>query len=96
MVYLSMNIYELIGFKKSHKPNKKYDAILKNHNTNRIRLMPFGDIMYDHYKDTTPLKLYSNMNHYDEDRRKRFQIRHHGFLKEGYYSPSFFSYNFLW
>ena len=83
------------GFRKSKRKFKKYDAILKNKKTDRISHMPFGDKRHEQYKDTA-LGLYSSKNHLDEKRRRAYRARHKGYLKKGYYSPSHFSYFFLW
>jgi len=49
----------------------------------------------EQYKDTTGLGLYSNLDHNDEDRRESFRARFRESAKVKY-SPSWFSYNFLW
>ena len=36
------------------------------------------------------------MIHNDEERRKNYRKRHQIYLKEGYYSLGFFSFNYLW
>jgi len=51
--------------------NKKYKVYFKNG-----RILSFGDKNYKHYKDSTPLNLYSNLNHLDEERKKRYYKRH--------------------
>ena len=96
MVYLSIKEWELTGFKKSHKPNKKYDAILRNYYTNKIKIMSFGDTRYENYDDKTMLNLYPELIHGDKKRRKLYRMRHKHNLRKGYFSPSFFSYYFLW
>jgi hypothetical protein len=78
-----------ISFSKSPVKNKKYRAYLPNGSH-----VDFGDLRYQHYKDSTPLKLYSNMDHLDKDRRIRYYLRH----KKNYpkYSADWFSKNYLW
>lgn len=36
----------------------------------------FGDVRYQQYEDRTPLKLYSHLDHYDENRRRLYRLRH--------------------
>lgn len=36
----------------------------------------FGDKRYQHYKDQTPLKLYSHLDHLDPKRRASYRARH--------------------
>ena len=91
-----MNDYALIGFRKSQRAKKKYDAILKHKETGKVSHVPFGDTAYQHYKDTTPNKLYSHLNHGDANRRRLYRMRHQKDLRPGYYSPGYFSYYRLW
>lgn len=80
----------------------KYTAILPSN-----RRVNFGHKDYQHYKDSVPKrlggKLYSSLDHKDPERRKRYQQRHKKVLNKynepAYrvrYSPSWFSYYFLW
>lgn len=96
MVYLSMDDYDLQGFRKSHKQYKKYDAILINKNTGKIIYMPFGHTRYENFRDMTGLDLYPDKIHNNNKRRELYKIRHQHNLKFGYFSPSFFSFYFLW
>jgi hypothetical protein len=36
----------------------------------------FGDTRYEHYRDTTPLRLYAHLNHHDRRRRNLYRVRH--------------------
>lgn len=67
-----------------------------NKATGREVHVPFGDKNYEHYKDTTGLGLYSNLNHLDSKRRTAYRIRHAKDAKEGYYSPGAFAMRYLW
>jgi len=76
----------------------KYKVILPNGKT-----IQFGDKRYQHYKDQTPLKLYSYLDHNDLERRRRYRARHSKIiLKDGTpaykkkYTPAWFSYYYLW
>ena len=84
------NIYE------SPRKHKKYRVALVNKINGNIKLIDFGDNRYQHYEDKTELKLYSNLNHYDKQRRKNFIARHKRNIKLGYYSSAYFSKKYLW
>ena len=63
----------------------------------------FGDTRYNHYKDTTPLKLYSKLDHNDPKRRSAYKARHKNIknkkgelVYKNKLSPAFWSWNYLW
>lgn len=87
--------YTFIEFKKSKTKNKKYDAILMNKKTNKIKRIPFGDVRYSQYQDKTGLDLYKKLNTFDKDRRRLYRLRHEGEDKN-LYSSGWFSLRFLW
>lgn len=91
------NNYELVGFRKSANRKKKYDAILQNIDTYKIKYVPFGadPKIYQHYRDNTPNKVYSRLNHNDKNRRRLYRIRHYK-THNKIFSPSWFSWHFLW
>lgn len=91
-MYYKKNEYKLLGYRKSKTKNKKYDAILQC--KNKIVKVPFGDSRYSNYHDLTGLNLYTTTG--DKQKRKLYRARHKKDLKEGYYSPGYFSYNVLW
>lgn len=85
-------------FTKSNRKQKKYSVI-----TPSGKKIHFGNINYQHYKDSTPLKLYSHLDHNDKKRRDNYRKRHSKILlKDGspaYLNkeqPSYYSYRFLW
>jgi len=88
--------YELVAFEKSHRANKKYNAVLINKRTHRVVRIPFGDSRYDQYEDKVPLGLYSHRDHKDNVRRDNFRQRHAHNVDHLYWSPAYFSYNMLW
>jgi hypothetical protein len=96
MVFYPIQNFKLMGFIKSNTKYKKYDAIVKNKENDRTFRVPFGDNRYEHYKDKTGLGLYSNLNHLDKKRQKNYVSRHQHFIKDGYYSPAYFSMKYLW
>lgn len=96
MTYYSKNKYKFLGFRKSDKKDKMYYAVLENKdNYNTVRVH-FGHNKYQNFRDITGLNAYPFLIHGDLERRKRYRARHKGYLKDGYYSPSFFSYYYLW
>ena len=72
-----------------------YDAILLD-NSGKFIIVPFGDKRYENYQDKTKLNLYPHLIHGDKERRKRYRSRHKVYLKKGYFSPSYFSFHYLW
>lgn len=88
--------YKLVGFQKSTKQFKKYDALLKNKETGRIVKVGFGDNRYENYADKTGLNAYPNLLHRDKERRRLYRMRHQKDLKPGMYSPGYFAWHYLW
>ena len=60
----------MVKFRKSKVKHKKYDAL-----SPKGKWIPFGDKRYQHYRDSTPLKLYKKLDHNNPDRRKRYRDR---------------------
>ena len=87
--------FRLLRFERSRTKNKKYDAIIEDKKTKRTQRVPFGQIGYAQYKDTTGLKLYSRLDHGDEERRKNYLARHEK-TRHKKWSSSWFSWQFLW
>lgn len=84
-------------FKKSTRKNKKYMIYYNG------KYIHFGDLHYQHYKDRTPLKIYSYLDHNDKQRRKNYLSRAIGIKdKQGNLtymdknSPNYYSINYLW
>ena len=84
-------------FKKSTHKGKKYMIFYGN------KFIHFGDINYSQFYDSTPLKLYSHLNHNDEKRRKSYLARAKGIKdKNGNLtyknknSPNYWSVHWLW
>lgn len=92
----SFKEYNLVGFEKARAANKKYAAILQNKLTGRLYRVSFGDIRYQHYKDSTGKNLYEHLNHHDKKRRMAYKARHSGFIKKGFYTPAYLSLKYLW
>ena len=84
-----------MGFKLQKQNIKCMIAIIKS-KLNKIYLIPFGDKRYENFQDKTGLNLYPNLIHNDKIRRKNYRNRHRFHVKDGFYSPSYFSYYYLW
>lgn len=85
-------------FKKSTRKNKKYMVLTPNK-----KWVHFGDKRFSQYKDTTTLRIYSNLDHLDKKRRDRYRARASKIKnKKGEYTyknpeyPNYYAYNFLW
>jgi hypothetical protein len=66
--------------------NKKYKVIVNG------KVIQFGDKSHQQFRDSTPLKLYSHLDHNDMQRRKAFHARH----KKNTGIPAQLSKQFLW
>lgn len=66
---------EVLRLIKSPRQGKKYraDVII---NGKLYKNIDFGSTDYQQYRDSTPLKLYSHLDHNDWDRKVRFYQRH--------------------
>lgn len=85
---------------KSTAKNKKYSVRVKSVD-GKTKLIHFGDIRYQQYKDK--LGLYSSKNHLDSTRRKSYLARAKGIKdKNGNLtwknknSSNYFSIKYLW
>lgn len=87
----------MLEFKKSTRKNKKYMVFYNG------KWIHFGDSRYDQYRDTTPLKLYVNLDHFDPVRKKSYLARAKGikdkagnltYLDKN--SPNYYSIKYLW
>jgi hypothetical protein len=77
------------NFIVSKRKNKKYDVY-----KNGKYLVSFGSKGNQQFKDKTPLKAYSHLDHLDKDRKERYYKR---FGKEAVFeSAKWFSHRFLW
>lgn len=94
--YFRMGEWSFLGFRKSRKRFKMYDAILKHVRTGRIKYLSFGDSRYQSYHDLTGLDAYPHLVHGDSERRRRYRRRHRAYLRSGFYSPGYFSWHYLW
>jgi len=58
--------------KQSTQKNKKYMVLVND------KWIHFGDSRYEQFRDSTPLKLYSYLDHKDKERRKNYLQRAKG------------------
>lgn len=79
---------EISTLKKSTRLHKKYMIFVNN------KWIHFGDNRYQQYKDKTPLKLYSHLDHNDSKRRASYYARH-GLTKDKN-SAKYWSHKLLW
>ena len=82
-----INGYTIIA--PSIKPFKKYDVYFKNK-----YVCSYGDIRYFHYYDK--IGYYSNLNHYNEQRRINYRKRHMSDHINDPNFPGYWSYHYLW
>lgn len=68
-------MFELLKIIKSPAKTCKYRADI-NLNGEIFKNVDFGDIRHSHYKDSTPLKLYSHLDHGDMKRLHNYYMRH--------------------
>ena len=97
----------VVRIDRSTRKGKKYRAFVKG--KGQERFVHFGSTKYQHYKDTTPLALYTHLNHGDKKRRARYFSRHSGGLtgkraalrkelskSKGLLTPKILSHRYLW
>ncbi len=72
-----MSQIKLLRLEKSPAKWKKYRADVMI-DGDIYKGVDFGDTRFQHFKDSTPLKLYSNMDHGDTKRLHNFYLRHKG------------------
>lgn len=75
--------------KPSTRRNKKYDVY-----TDDRYLLSFGDNRYEQYNDR--IGYYSNLNHYDKNRRNSYKSRHHFDNINNPNYAGYWSWWFLW
>jgi len=92
----------LYKIEKSTSKNKKYSVYVKNKN-GKPKKIHFGQKGYQHFQDSTPLKLYTNLNHYDVKRRESYLKRAKGIKnKDGKLtwkdknSANYYAIKYLW
>lgn len=97
----SVKDYKIVRFEKSPLRDKKYRVYLEpksklSSDRTALRSFDFGQTGYEHFKDSTPLKLYSKDDHNDQKRRELYRNRFRHLYDPEVYSPTYFSWNYLW
>jgi hypothetical protein len=64
--------YKEIDIVKSKDPRMKYTAIIQRERSNERYFVNFGNIDKNHYRDSTPLKLYSRLDTLNENTKSQF------------------------
>lgn len=89
-------------FAKSTNKNKKY-MVKVDIGDGKTKIVHFGDALYEQYKDSTGLGLYSHMDHNDKTRRELYRARASRIKdKSGNFTyldktkPNYYAYNYLW
>lgn len=82
---------EVSNIRRSTRKNKKYmtDVV---YNNKFHKNQHFGDSRYSQYRDQTPLKIYSHLDHNDLERKKLYHSRH----KNNNGISAMLSLEFLW
>jgi len=83
-----MSDIELKTIRKSTRQFKKYMVKVGK------RWIHFGDNRYQQYRDSTPLKLYSYLDHKDKERKKSYYQRH-GYTRDKN-TAKYWSNKYLW
>lgn len=78
---------------RSRIPNKKY-SIFKKVNNEYEYLLSFGDKRYNQFRDSTPERLYRQLDNKDPERRRLYYLRH-GTTKDKT-SAKYWSNKYLW
>ena len=64
--------YMLMKITQSKDSNKKYDAHIANTENGKMTIIPFGNINKRHYRDTTALRTYKHLDHWDLKKRDEY------------------------
>lgn len=96
---LGVQNYKPFYFRTITPDSKKYSVIVNNGK----KLIHFGARKYQHYKDQTDQKEWSELDHNDDKRRKKYRDRHGAIkLKNGELAkddidqPAYYSWHYLW
>lgn len=80
--------------KKSNRLHKKYDIYKKLPDGTFKYFLSFGDARYQQFKDITPIKAYSYLDHNDRKRQQLYYARHG--LTKSKSSAKYWSNKYLW
>ena len=75
--------------------NKKYSVYVLS-KKNNPKLIHFGAIGYQQYKDRVPGHRYKLYDHLDKKRRARYRKRHASDYIKDRNKPGYYAYHYLW
>jgi hypothetical protein len=75
--------------------NKKYSVYVKSDRGNS-KLIHFGAVGYQQYKDRVPGQRYKSYDHLDKKRRARYRKRHATDNIHDKNSAGYWAWNYLW
>ena len=64
--------YMLMKITQSKDSNKKYDAHIANTQNGKMTIVSFGNINKRHYRDSTALRMYKHLDHWDLKKRDEY------------------------
>jgi hypothetical protein len=64
--------YMLMKITNSKDTNRKYDAHIVNTENGKTHIVPFGNIHKRHYRDSTNLRTYKHLDHWDLKKREDY------------------------
>lgn len=83
---------QVVHWEISPIATKKYRVWIRVNG--RLKKVDFGDMRYQHYRDTTPIRALTHLDHNDPERRRRYYQRHSTNYPDG--SADYFSKKYLW
>ena len=96
----------LVSLEASRRANKKYKATVRSKETGKTRVIHFGHSSYPQFRDSTPLRKFSEKDHGDKKRRQAYFSRHSGTTskveairkekRSGKFSAKLLSHMYLW
>ena len=81
----------MYDFQQSTRKHKKYMVWVSQLD----KWIHFGDTRYQQYRDSTPLQLYTHLDHLDPERRRLYKARHEK-TRHVKWSASWFADRYLW
>ena len=84
------------GILESRDHKNKYHAILSNDNLDVTELIAFGNVRETHFKDMTKLNNYSHLDTLNIKKRLEFILDNSKYVKQGYYSKTYFELKYLY
>jgi hypothetical protein len=100
---MTIDLYKIFYSDKITPFPKKYSVYVLNEQKNTPKLIHFGDVRYQQYYDNTGLGLYTQLNHLDDKRRKRYLQRatkiknkYNQYTYQNPNYPNYWSVHYLW